>query len=92
MKVILIISDSFRRDHRRLSEHLYRQPPGVYTRTGVFVADPKGPVSGIGRVLRGGSWYHDPEYCRAALRSWYSPGFRCYIIGFRVVVESDPTD
>ena len=37
------------------------------------------------RVLRGGSWINDPEYCRSASRNYLiTPAFRDYIIGFRV--------
>jgi formylglycine-generating enzyme required for sulfatase activity len=38
------------------------------------------------RVLRGGSWDYDPEYCRCAFRRYFFPDLRslsCY--GFRVV-------
>ncbi len=38
------------------------------------------------RVLRGGSWYNKPRYCRAANRSRYTPNNRINDIGFRVVV------
>jgi formylglycine-generating enzyme required for sulfatase activity len=37
------------------------------------------------RVLRGGSWNDDPRYCRSAYRYYYTPDFRNYLIGFRVV-------
>jgi len=40
------------------------------------------------RVLRGGSWNHDPDGCRAALRGWCDPSRLHYRHGFRVVVES----
>ena len=39
-------------------------------------ADPKGPSSGSSRVLRGGSWFHFPRYCRAADRSRSNPTYR----------------
>jgi formylglycine-generating enzyme required for sulfatase activity len=48
--------------------------------------DPQGPDTGIVRVLRGGSWIPDPEFCRAANRSYYQPGIRNNDIGYRVVV------
>ncbi|MBD1877178.1 formylglycine-generating enzyme family protein [Nodosilinea sp. FACHB-131] len=37
------------------------------------------------RVLRGGSWADDPEYCRSALRSGYAPDHTFNFVGFRVV-------
>jgi len=41
------------------------------------------------RLLRGGSWYYDPEYCRSACRLSNIPGdLHSYVIGFRVVCEA----
>jgi formylglycine-generating enzyme required for sulfatase activity/uncharacterized protein with von Willebrand factor type A (vWA) domain len=40
------------------------------------------------RVLRGGSWYFLPSYCRSADRSWYIPDLRDDYIGFRVACVS----
>jgi formylglycine-generating enzyme required for sulfatase activity/serine/threonine protein kinase len=37
------------------------------------------------RVVRGGSWVYVARYCRSAIRDWFVPGSRDYIIGFRVV-------
>jgi formylglycine-generating enzyme required for sulfatase activity len=51
--------------------------------------DPQGPDSGSFRVLRGGSWDDDPQFCRSAYRNWLTPGFRDYRIGFRVAVDSE---
>ncbi|MBE9065283.1 formylglycine-generating enzyme family protein [Leptolyngbya cf. ectocarpi LEGE 11479] len=39
-------------------------------------------------VLRGGSWYHSPGYCRSASRSYYAPVNRHFSIGFRVVCHA----
>ena len=36
------------------------------------------------RVIRGGSWYNDAEYCRSAYRDRGVPGSRSFILGFRV--------
>ena len=43
-----------------------------------------------GRVLRGGSWGHKPQYLRSALRSWGTAGLRVdYFYGFRVARTLD---
>lgn len=47
--------------------------------------NPKGPASGSGRVMRGGSWMGSPEATRSAFRDGFAPdgrypgsiGFRC---------------
>lgn len=36
------------------------------------------------RVLRGGSWYYNPDICRSAFRLWDFPGMSNYFNGFRV--------
>ena len=46
--------------------------------------DPVGPSSGSARVLRGGSWYNDSDYCRSSTRSYFAPDNRNIGIGFRV--------
>ena len=46
------------------------------------VSDPVGPT-GSSRVLRGGSWYGNPDYVRAAYRNAYTPSSRLDLIGFR---------
>ena len=48
--------------------------------------NPTGPSSGSYRVLRGGSWCYDAQYCRVSYRSGNSPGYRDSSYGFRVVV------
>ena len=37
------------------------------------------------RVIRGGSWYYEAEYCRAANRNYSFPDNAFNIIGFRIV-------
>ena len=49
--------------------------------------NPKGASSGSNRVLRGGSWYSYAKDCRVSNRSYTSPDFRYYGIGFRVVLH-----
>jgi formylglycine-generating enzyme required for sulfatase activity len=47
--------------------------------------DVQGPASGSIRVIRGGSWYYDPQRARVANRVNYSPGDRYYNLGFRLL-------
>ena len=49
--------------------------------------DPKGPISGDGRVWRGGAWNDNPEYLRASNRGWVEPGYRDVDMGFRCARE-----
>jgi formylglycine-generating enzyme required for sulfatase activity len=50
--------------------------------------DPKGPETGLARVLRGGDWSSEDWYCRCAIRSLSSPDRRSPRVGFRVVMLS----
>ena len=57
---------------------------GLYP--GGEVTDPQGPVSGSGRVYRGGGWIFGDVYCRAAFRYFSSPGGRGdAMLGFRLL-------
>ena len=40
------------------------------------------------RSLRGGSWSYNRGHARSAYRNRFSPSFRSYFIGFRVVCSS----
>ncbi|MBI5374569.1 MAG: SUMF1/EgtB/PvdO family nonheme iron enzyme [Candidatus Schekmanbacteria bacterium] len=46
--------------------------------------NPKGPLSGKSRVLRGGSWFNKPELIRCIYRGMHRPGIGYSNIGFRV--------
>ncbi|MFT6359065.1 MAG: sulfatase activating formylglycine-generating enzyme [Saprospiraceae bacterium] len=46
--------------------------------------NPQGAKTGSYRVLRGGSWFYSPQYCRVANRYAYTPTYRDYYIGFRL--------
>jgi sulfatase modifying factor 1 len=45
--------------------------------------DPPGPVNGIDRVLRGGSWLHNVDYLRVSGRLNYYPLYDYHNVGFR---------
>ena len=47
--------------------------------------DPRGPVAGQRRVLRGGMWNAGGRNCRSGYRVYDSPGFHGNSYGFRVV-------
>jgi formylglycine-generating enzyme required for sulfatase activity len=51
--------------------------------------DPQGPNSGTLRVLRGGSWFNFPRYCRAAYRSGFAPANRQDSFGCRLLLRLD---
>jgi len=50
--------------------------------------DPAGPRTGDEKVLRGCSWYNQPDVCFIATRDRYAPDRRLYYNGFRVVAEA----
>lgn len=47
--------------------------------------DPTGPAGGSNRVIRGGGWDDIAQGCRSAFRGSYGPGFRSYLVGFRLL-------
>jgi len=47
-------------------------------------ADPSGPVQGVPRVFRGGGWFCDAGFVRAAYRGAYHPVYRLDDLGFRL--------
>lgn len=46
--------------------------------------NPRGPDTGSFRVIRGGSWYSNPGFCRAADRLSRRTAYRHGIVGFRL--------
>ena len=52
-----------------------------------IVTNPAGAVSGLRRVLRGGSWHNDANNARPSDRSFSSPVKRYSIVSFRVVFD-----
>jgi len=56
------------------------------TNAGDAATDPKGPETGNDRVLRGGSWNSNAQYCRSAFRGSIIPDYAYNDYGFRVAV------
>lgn len=50
--------------------------------------NPKGADAGTNRVIRGGSWYYYPSFCRAAIRNYFEPTYRGSNVGFRLARSS----
>jgi formylglycine-generating enzyme required for sulfatase activity len=57
---------------------------------GVPVTDPKGPATGLNRVLRAGSWADYPNLCRTACRILDEPSALYSTYGLRVVLAPNP--
>jgi formylglycine-generating enzyme required for sulfatase activity len=55
-----------------------------YTQCGSFIKNPRGPDTGLLRVLRGGGWYYEAEKCRSSYREIDHPMNRDHNTGFRV--------
>jgi formylglycine-generating enzyme len=51
------------------------------------VDDPRGPLTGLYRVLRGCSWMTSREDCGPSSRGWFEPLLRANTRGFRVAVD-----
>jgi formylglycine-generating enzyme required for sulfatase activity len=51
------------------------------------VADPMGPETGEFRVVRGGSWRFDAQFCRSANSSINDPSARDTVFGFRCALS-----
>ncbi len=57
---------------------------GIYPTTAK--TNPTGSASGSQRVLRGGGWVNEAQYCRSAIRNSESPNYSFSTVGFRVVL------
>lgn len=58
---------------------------GAYDKS--TIRNPRGPETGSNRVLRGGSWGINADYCRVAYRRDASPAIIDHIYGFRLAVS-----
>ncbi len=72
--------------HGNVAEWCYDRS-GAYRPAGDVTVDPRGPSSGLKRIVRGGSWFSAPKACRSAARFSLTPITRDAATGFRVVVE-----
>lgn len=54
--------------------------------------EPVGPISGTQKVFRGGAWYFDARFCRAAARSKAPHTSRFFFLGFRLAAERKEDD
>jgi formylglycine-generating enzyme required for sulfatase activity len=59
---------------------------GWYAQPGSREPNTRGPTSGYGRVLRGGSWISSDKYCRVSARYMSGAGYRCHCYGLRLVI------
>jgi len=59
---------------------------GPYNNKEDKIKNPQGPNSGDTRVIRGGSWYDDSDFCRVARRINGNLGNRYYFKGFRLAL------
>lgn len=57
-----------------------------YTTLGDETVFPTGPTTGVLRVVRGGSWFHDIGAARAPNRLFNTPEFVGNFVGVRCVV------
>ena len=60
----------------------------TYT-SGGFVVDPQGAASGNARVMRGGCWNDDAEFCVVGIRNYVNPDFSRDDLGFRVAMSKN---
>ena len=58
-----------------------------YSKVDASINDTLGPVSGSGRVNRGGSWNFEANFCRVATRLSSLPDNKSYDLGFRVCLN-----
>jgi formylglycine-generating enzyme required for sulfatase activity len=55
--------------------------------TSVAQNDPRGPSSGVTKVIRGGSYAGSPDFCRNSIRHQYPTDFKAPYIGFRLALN-----
>ncbi len=55
----------------------------------IHIIDPKGPISGTARIVRGGCCTANAAICRSANRNFQAPEYRHQFLGFRVCFNLD---
>ena len=63
---------------------------GPYSESASANIDPRGPDSGVKRVIRGGSWIFDANSARCGLRYTHSPQDKGFSLGFRLAADRRP--
>lgn len=63
---------------------------GEYYKKSNNTQDPRGPDSGSGRVVRGGSWSYLPEFAHCSHRNDSAPDYRHNFMGFRLARTGIP--
>lgn len=51
--------------------------------------NPRGPETGVAKVVRGGSWFNIERHLKVSYRSYSNPGTRTANLGFRCVVDPE---
>ena len=51
--------------------------------------NPRGPDTGVTKVVRGGSWFNIDRHLKVSYRSYSNPGTRAANLGFRCVVDPE---
>ncbi|MEM6928951.1 MAG: formylglycine-generating enzyme family protein, partial [Myxococcota bacterium] len=64
---------------------------GVHGNVSEWTETPVETATGVGRVIRGGTFWGVPQVARSANRSWNHPGSRVSYQGFRLVRASAPS-
>ena len=67
-----------------VSSGVLDQPLAPFVKTD----NPTGPIDGLVKVRRGGSWHTWPLYARCSYRNWNAPDTRYTLVGIRLVMEA----
>ncbi|MDJ1182165.1 bifunctional serine/threonine-protein kinase/formylglycine-generating enzyme family protein [Roseofilum casamattae] len=68
------------------ADHWHDNYEGAPTDGSIWESDDESSA----RLLRGGSWYFSPDFCRSGLRLRNAPNYSDFNVGFRVVYSARP--